>query len=91
MVRSLPNPPDSPGVAGLKQYSGALDCAKKLSAAEGPGALFKGLPPALVRLVIRPLPVGQCVGSAYARTQTHGGVAVTVRCRASVMWAMFTG
>ena len=26
-----------------------MDCAKKLTAAEGPGALFKGLPPALVR------------------------------------------
>lgn len=32
-----------------RQYAGSLDCAKKLSAAEGPGALFKGLPPALVR------------------------------------------
>lgn len=34
---------------GVKQYSGSLDCARKLSAAEGPSALFKGLPPALVR------------------------------------------
>ena len=33
----------------MKAYSGSLDCAKKLTAAEGPGALFKGLPPALVR------------------------------------------
>jgi len=32
-----------------KVYNGTLDCAKKLVAAEGPGALFKGLPPALVR------------------------------------------
>jgi len=34
---------------GIKQYSGSWECAKKLTAAEGPGALFKGLPPALVR------------------------------------------
>jgi len=33
----------------VKAYNGSLDCAKKLTAAEGPGALFKGLPPALVR------------------------------------------
>merc|ERR1719199_959922 len=33
----------------VKQYAGTMDCAKKLSAAEGPSALFKGLPPALVR------------------------------------------
>merc|ERR1719440_2458256 len=26
-----------------------MDCASKLAKAEGPGALFKGLPPALVR------------------------------------------
>jgi len=32
-----------------KVYNGSLDCAKKLTAAEGTGALFKGLPPALVR------------------------------------------
>merc|ERR1719478_1258533 len=32
-----------------RQYAGSLDCAKKLAAADGPGALFKGLPPALVR------------------------------------------
>lgn len=35
--------------AGVKQYNGSLDCAKKLTASEGYGALFKGLPPALVR------------------------------------------
>lgn len=33
----------------VKQYTGSLDCAKKLVAAEGPSALLKGLPPALVR------------------------------------------
>jgi len=32
-----------------KAYNGSLDCAKKLTASEGMGALFKGLPPALVR------------------------------------------
>ena len=32
-----------------KMYSGSLDCAKKLVSAEGPTALFTGLPPALVR------------------------------------------
>jgi len=37
------------GSGGVKMYNGALDCARKLSASEGPGALFKGLPPALVR------------------------------------------
>jgi|TARA_B100000524_G_scaffold346895_1_gene247868 solute carrier family 25 uncoupling protein 8/9 len=30
-------------------YNGSVDCAGKLVKAEGPGALFKGLPPALVR------------------------------------------
>lgn len=33
----------------IKQYNGSMDCAGKLVKAEGPGALFKGLPPALVR------------------------------------------
>jgi solute carrier family 25 uncoupling protein 8/9 len=33
----------------VKQYSGSMDCATKLVKAEGPSALFKGLPPALVR------------------------------------------
>lgn len=33
----------------VKQYSGTMDCAGKLVKAEGPSALFKGLPPALVR------------------------------------------
>lgn len=33
----------------VKQYAGSADCAKKLVASEGPTALFKGLPPALVR------------------------------------------
>jgi len=33
----------------IKQYAGTMDCARKLTAAEGPSALFKGLPPALVR------------------------------------------
>lgn len=37
------------GSGGVKQYNGSLDCAKKLTASEGYGALFKGLPPALVR------------------------------------------
>mmetsp|Transcript_27276 Transcript_27276/g.65937 ORF Transcript_27276/g.65937 Transcript_27276/m.65937 type:complete len:255 (-) Transcript_27276:398-1162(-) len=37
------------GSGGVKQYAGSLDCAKKLCAAEGPSALFMGLPPALVR------------------------------------------
>merc|ERR1719262_1366612 len=32
-----------------KSYNGGLDCARKMVAAEGVGALFKGLPPALVR------------------------------------------
>jgi len=33
----------------VKQYSGTMDCAGKMVKSEGPGALFKGLPPALVR------------------------------------------
>lgn len=33
----------------IKQYNGTIDCAGKMVKAEGPGALFKGLPPALVR------------------------------------------
>ena len=37
------------GSGGLKQYSGTMDCATKMVRAEGAGALFKGLPPALVR------------------------------------------
>ena len=37
------------GSGGIKQYNGSVDCAKKLVGAEGPSALFKGLPPALVR------------------------------------------
>ena len=32
-----------------KQYAGSMDCASKMVKADGPGALFKGLPPALVR------------------------------------------
>lgn len=35
--------------ANTRLYSGSLDCAMKLTRAEGVGALFKGLPPALVR------------------------------------------
>lgn len=30
-------------------YNGSIDCASKLVKAEGPGSLFKGLPPALLR------------------------------------------
>ena len=38
------------GASGAaKAYAGSLDCAGKLVAAEGPTALWKGLPPALVR------------------------------------------
>lgn len=37
------------GSSGIKQYNGSMDCATKLVKAEGPSALFKGLPPALVR------------------------------------------
>ena len=37
------------GSGGVKVYNGSVDCAKKLVGAEGPSALFKGLPPALVR------------------------------------------
>jgi len=33
----------------VKQYNGSLDCARQLVKAEGPGALFMGLPPALLR------------------------------------------
>lgn len=33
----------------VKLYNGSMDCAAKLAKSEGPGALFKGLPPALVR------------------------------------------
>lgn len=33
----------------VKVYNGSMDCAQKLVKAEGPGSLFKGLPPALVR------------------------------------------
>ena len=33
----------------VKQYTGTMDCASKMVKAEGPSALFKGLPPALVR------------------------------------------
>mmetsp|Transcript_27245 Transcript_27245/g.69254 ORF Transcript_27245/g.69254 Transcript_27245/m.69254 type:complete len:300 (+) Transcript_27245:16-915(+) len=33
----------------IKVYNGSIDCAQKLVKAEGPGSLFKGLPPALVR------------------------------------------
>lgn len=39
----------APFETGVRNYNGSLDCARKLTAAEGPGALFKGLPPALVR------------------------------------------
>jgi len=37
------------GAGGVKMYNGSVDCAMKMVRAEGPGALFKGLPPALVR------------------------------------------
>merc|ERR1719454_505568 len=38
------------GAAGsVKLYNGTMDCAQKLIKADGPSALFKGLPPALVR------------------------------------------
>ena len=37
------------GSGGLKQYTGTRDCATKMVRAEGPRALFKGLPPALLR------------------------------------------
>ena len=37
------------GTTGVKMYNGTMDCASKLVKAEGPGALFKGLPPALLR------------------------------------------
>eukprot|EP00316_Scyphosphaera_apsteinii_P005955 CAMPEP_0119299128 /NCGR_PEP_ID=MMETSP1333-20130426/1237_1 /TAXON_ID=418940 /ORGANISM="Scyphosphaera apsteinii, Strain RCC1455" /LENGTH=277 /DNA_ID=CAMNT_0007300451 /DNA_START=108 /DNA_END=941 /DNA_ORIENTATION=+ len=37
------------GAGGVKLYEGTMDCATKMVKAEGPGALFKGLPPALVR------------------------------------------
>lgn len=33
----------------VKQYAGSMDCAAKMVKADGPSALFKGLPPALVR------------------------------------------
>lgn len=33
----------------VKQYTGSMDCASKMVKSEGPSALFKGLPPALVR------------------------------------------
>ena len=34
---------------GVKLYNGTMDCAGKLVKSEGAGALFKGLPPALLR------------------------------------------
>jgi len=38
------------GAGGVQRlYNGSMDCAKKMVAADGPGALFKGLPPALLR------------------------------------------
>ncbi|KAG8462155.1 hypothetical protein KFE25_011605 [Diacronema lutheri] len=37
------------GGGAARMYTGSLDCAAKLTAGEGVGALFKGLPPALVR------------------------------------------
>eukprot|EP00967_Tisochrysis_lutea_P108310 scaffold167689_cov30-Tisochrysis_lutea.AAC.1 len=37
------------GAGGVKAYNGTIDCAQKLVKAEGPGSLFKGLPPALLR------------------------------------------
>lgn len=37
------------GAGGVKAYKGAMDCASQLVKAEGPGSLFKGLPPALLR------------------------------------------
>lgn len=37
------------GASHTKVYTGSLDCISKLLRAEGPPALFKGLPPALLR------------------------------------------
>eukprot|EP00957_Ditylum_brightwellii_P128014 9762953-Ditylum_brightwellii.AAC.1 len=37
------------GAGGQRLYKGPLDCAGALVRAEGPSALFKGLPPALLR------------------------------------------
>mmetsp|Transcript_43979 Transcript_43979/g.101679 ORF Transcript_43979/g.101679 Transcript_43979/m.101679 type:complete len:292 (+) Transcript_43979:140-1015(+) len=37
------------GSGAAKMYAGSIDCASKLVKADGVGALFKGLPPALVR------------------------------------------
>jgi len=37
------------GTGSARLYTGSIDCALKLTRAEGIGALFKGLPPALVR------------------------------------------
>jgi len=47
VVKTRPQMDGSGGA--VKQYNGSVDCASKLVKAEGPGALFKGLPPALVR------------------------------------------
>jgi len=37
------------GAGATRAYRGSLDCAAQLVRSEGPGALFKGLPPALLR------------------------------------------
>mmetsp|Transcript_48798 Transcript_48798/g.145799 ORF Transcript_48798/g.145799 Transcript_48798/m.145799 type:complete len:303 (+) Transcript_48798:78-986(+) len=37
------------GAGKVQRYSGSLDCAMKLARSEGPQALFRGLPPALLR------------------------------------------
>ena len=37
------------GAGSQRLYRGSVDCARKLLKAEGPLALFKGLPPALFR------------------------------------------
>ena len=37
------------GAGNQTLYKGPIDCARKLVKAEGPTALFKGLPPALLR------------------------------------------
>jgi len=37
------------GAGKVQRYRGALDCARQLARSEGPQALFRGLPPALLR------------------------------------------
>ena len=50
----------------VKQYSGSMDCAKKLVAAEGPGSLFKGLPPALFGMFLGKLSVSPPLKASIA-------------------------